>query len=243
MTPIGAAPTVYTAITGCYDSLKPQPAAAMAGSDPVAFLDRDTTAALAGRHRGWRVSTVDPPAAAPHRGARFYKINAHLALPDAACSLWIDASIGIVCPYPLARLVALFLAEHDLCVFRHHARASVYEEAAACKALGLDRAAIIDAQMARYRAAGLPPASGLIEAPILLRRHSAAMRAVNEAWWTEVQHGSRRDQLSFDYVAWKTGFRHACFPLSVATGNGLFVKFRRYPPGWTPLAEDKRKAN
>jgi hypothetical protein len=230
MRPIEAGPTIYTAITDCYDSLKPQPVDAMAGSDLIAFLDRGTTSALAGRHRGWRVATVDPPAAATHRGARFYKINAHLALPDAAYSLWIDASIGIVCPYPLARLAALFLAEHDLCVFRHHARGSVYEEAEACKALGRDRQDIIDAQMARYRADGLPPASGLIEAPILLRRHTAAMRAVNEAWWTELRNGSQRDQLSFNYVAWKTGFRYACFPMSVTTANGLFVKFRRFPP-------------
>jgi hypothetical protein len=228
--PIGTRLTVYTGITDRYDSLKPQPGAAVADSDLVAFLDRDTTTALAGCHRGWRVVTVDPPSESPHRGVRFYKINAHLALPDAEYSLWIDASIGIVCPYPLTRLAALFLRDHDMCVFRHHARTSVYEEAAACKALGLDGADIVDAQMARYVADGLPPTSGLIEAPIVLRRHTAAMRAVNEAWWTELEQGSRRDQLSFNYVAWKTGFRYALFPLSVVTANGLFVKFKRYPP-------------
>jgi len=29
-----------------------------------------------------------------------------------------------------------------------------------------------------------------------------------EDWWTEIKYGSRRDQLSFDYVAWKNEFEY-----------------------------------
>jgi hypothetical protein len=219
--------TVYTAITNRYDSLKPQPAVALEGCEQMAFLDRDTAAAYLGGSRGWRVIAADLPEPDPHRASRFYKINAHLALPASAYSLWIDASIGITCPFPLPRLAELFLGESDLCVFSHYARRSVYEEAEACLAYGLDRPDVIEAQMARYRAEGLPATTGLIEAPVLLRRHSEATRALNEAWWTEIVQGSRRDQLSFNYVAWKLGLRYAEFPLSLAMHNGLFVKFMR----------------
>jgi hypothetical protein len=62
---------------------------------------------------------------------------------------------------------------------------------------------------------------------VILRRHTDAIRHLNEAWWNEIVRGSRRDQLSFNYVAWKLGLRYATFPLSLATGNGLFVKFQR----------------
>jgi hypothetical protein len=86
---------------------------------------------------------------------------------------------------------------------------------------------IIDAQIARYRAEGLPESSGLIEAPILLRRHTPAVARLNAAWWAELARGSRRDQLSFNYASWKLGFCYATFPLSLAVRNGLFVKFRR----------------
>jgi alkaline ceramidase TOD1/glycosyltransferase MUCI70-like protein len=231
--------TIYTAITNRYDTLKPQPAVALEGCDQVAFLDRDTSAAFAGGSRGWHIVTADPPQGDasqgdPHRAARFHKINAHLALPASEYSLWIDASIGVACPFPLPRLVDLFLGDSDLCVFPHYARRSVYEEAEACVAYGLDRRDIIEAQIDRYRAEGLPATSGLIEASVLLRRHSRAMRALNEAWWAEIVRGSRRDQLSFNYVAWKLGLSYALFPLSLAMRNGLFVKFMRSSGGETP---------
>jgi hypothetical protein len=224
--------TVYTAITNRYDTLKPQPVAALDGCEQVAFLDHETAALVAGHSRGWRCVVADPlqgdtPHGDPHRAARFHKINAHLALPESEYSLWIDASIGIVCPFPLPRLADLFLGDRDLCAFPHYARRSVYEEAEACAAYGLDRPEIIDAQIARYRAEGLPETTGLIEAPVLLRRHAPAIRSLNEAWWMEIVRGSRRDQLSFNYVAWKLGLSYATFPLSLAMRNGLFVKFMR----------------
>ena len=28
-----------------------------------------------------------------------------------------------------------------------------------------------------------------------------------EDWWTEIKYGSRRDQLSFNYIAWKNNFK------------------------------------
>jgi len=219
--------TVYTAITDRYDTLKPQPAAALEGCEQLAFLDQATASAQSGRSRGWQIAVGEFPAGDPHRAARFAKINAHLVLPDSEYSLWIDASIGVACPFPLGRLAELFLVDSDLCLFRHHARRSIYEEAAVCRDHRLDRPEVIDAQVARYRAEGLPEEAGLVEAPVILRRHTGAVRAFNEAWWSELVRGSRRDQLSFNYVAWKLGLSHAQFPLTLATRNGLFVKFLR----------------
>jgi hypothetical protein len=60
-----------------------------------------------------------------------------------------------------------------------------------------------------------------------LRRHTQAVRAFNEAWWTEIVRGSWRDQLSFDYISWKLGISYVNFPLSLHEGNGLFRKFQR----------------
>jgi hypothetical protein len=153
----------------------------------VAFLDGGTAAGLAGQHRGWRAVALEPQADDPARAARFPKINAHLALPETEYSLWVDASIGITCPFPfpfpfpLPLLAELFLSDCDLYVFRHHERRSIYEEAEACKAYGLDRTEVIDAQIARYRAEVLPESSGLIEAPILLRRHAPEVAHLNSA--------------------------------------------------------------
>jgi hypothetical protein len=97
----------------------------------VAFLDGGTAAGLAGQHWGWRAAALELQADDPARAARFPKINAHLALPETEYSLWIDASVGITCPFPLPLLAELFLGNCDLCVFRHHKRRSIYEEAEA----------------------------------------------------------------------------------------------------------------
>ena len=43
----------------------------------------------------------------------------------------------------------------------------------------------------------------------------------------KIVRGSRRDQLSFSYVAWKLGLSCATFALSLAMRNELFVKFMR----------------
>jgi hypothetical protein len=229
--PSRAGSTVYTAITDSYDTLKLQPPESIGDWRQVAFLDVCSRSALGSRLNGWTAADIGAIGGSdlsdPHRISRFPKINAHLALPDATFSLWVDASIGIVAPLPLGRLVDLFLGDSDICVFRHGQQQTVEEEAEICKWFGLDRPETIDAQMGRYRAAGFPDEEPLAELPVILRRHSPAMRAFNEAWWTEVVNGSRRDQLSFNYVAWKLGVRYATFPLSVAAGNGLFLKFRR----------------
>ena len=31
-------------------------------------------------------------------------------------------------------------------------------------------------------------------------------------WWSEIKYGSKRDQLSFDYIAWKSGLDFVYLP-------------------------------
>ena len=39
---------------------------------------------------------------------------------------------------------------------------------------------------------------------VILRRHNEEdCIKLMESWWTEIQYNSKRDQLSFNYVAWK----------------------------------------
>lgn len=218
--------SIYTAISNCYDTLKPQPRSFAAKTRQVAFLDRETAEFHGEHRRGWEVTVRDAHAAEPRRAARYWKANAHVALPEARVSLWVDASIAIVAPMNLQRLAGLFLKDHDICVFNHHARSSIAQEADACKMLGLDEPRLIDDQLAGYYADGFPDAQ-LAELPVILRRHTPAVQGLNEAWWSEIAAGSHRDQLSFNYVAWKTGVRYESFPMTLAVRNGLFVKFRR----------------
>jgi hypothetical protein len=38
------------------------------------------------------------------------------------------------------------------------------------------------------------------------------MKRFDEVWWDEISRHSRRDQLSFNYVAWKLGFEYSTLP-------------------------------
>ena len=149
--------------------------------------------------RGWQLAPANVPGIDDRRASRYHKINSHLALPESSYSLWIDASVSIVAPYPVNRLADKFLGECDICVFRHSVRRSIYEEAEVCKQLGLDRTETVDSQVGRYRREGLPPDTGLAELPVILRRHSSAMRAFNEAWWSEILSASTTSPGSWEH--------------------------------------------
>jgi len=45
---------------------------------------------------------------------------------------------------------------------------------------------------------------GLITGGVILRKHNEQdCIKTMEDWWTEIKYGSKRDQLSFNYCAWK----------------------------------------
>jgi hypothetical protein len=218
---------IYTAITGRYDRLKRQSAQAAAGARQVAFVDEETR--RVGGPAGWELCSITQEGTDANRMAKHPKVLSHRVLPDADCTLWMDASVLLIAPFDMARLTELFLADSDLCVFGHDRRGCVYEEARRCIELGLDEPETIVRQMARYRDDGFPVDAGLAEATVILRRHTPEICAFNERWWQEIERGSRRDQLSFPYVAHKMGLSYHRFPLSLGMRNGLFMKIARSP--------------
>jgi hypothetical protein len=63
---------------------------------------------------------------------------------------------------------------------------------------------IIEKQMKRYEALGYPKDNGLITGMIIMRRHNSedCIQTMN-TWWEEICCQSKRDQLSFNFSAWK----------------------------------------
>jgi hypothetical protein len=219
---------VYTAITAGRDALREQPASAVGGVPFVAFVDARSRPWSTRRDRTatWQLRDIAPSQGDPNRAAKIYKVLSHRYFPDAEYSLWIDGSVSIAYTFETARLFALYLQRTDLCMFRHTQRRCLYAEAEVCRARQLDAPAVIDAQVERYRRDGYPADAGLGEATVLLRRHSPAVRAFNEMWWDEISNGSKRDQISLGYVAWKLGLDIGYFPIDLFGPNGLFRKVR-----------------
>lgn len=145
----------------------------------------------------------------PRMRARRHKMLPHLLYPDAEYSLWVDG-----CLTPMTEpheLVNRYLQHCDMCLFRHMQRGCVYEEAEACIKLEKDDPRLINKLMARYRREGYPVRNGLAETTAVLRRHTPAMNGFNELWWDELRNNSVRDQLSFDYLSWKTKMPYVVF--------------------------------
>jgi hypothetical protein len=201
---------VYTAITRGYDILKEQPRATTKEASFVAFLDEPWESET------WRSLPVHTALSDPNRNAKIHKILSHVYLPDAEYTLWIDGSVTIQPVDSIQRLIDVYLADCDLAVFRHRLRTCVYQEANVCLQRRLDEPEVIWQQACRYTREGYPANAGLAECSVILRRHTSRVRAFNEAWWDEIATGSRRDQLSFGYVAQKVALRYGFFPGSIA---------------------------
>jgi hypothetical protein len=214
---------VYTAITGTYDSLKRQPRRAREGADFVAFLEAPRPS------KTWRIQEIHGSFPDPARNAKIHKILPHRYFPRARYSLWMDGSVTIRFPHSVHRLIELYLADCDLAVFQHRSRTCLYQEADVCLRRKLDDPALVWRQICRYTQEGYPPNAGLAECTVVLRRHTPAVEAFNEAWWDEIAHNSRRDQLSFPYVAAKVGLRYGTFP-GTLVDNPLFHRARHTTP-------------
>lgn len=106
---------------------------------------------------------------------------------------------------PLEELIDKYLGEHDIAFFKHPLRDCIYEEAEVCRQLLLDDVFIMEFQMNKYKKMGYPEHNGLIDGSIILRRHTKKIAELNTEWQRQCTSGSRRDQLSFNFVAWKLG--------------------------------------
>ena len=194
---------VYTAIYGDKDELH-EPSFRLMDSDLVCFTDSKHLKSASFDIRVYPSVDQDPV-----RSAKVFKVLPHWFFPDYEYSLWVDASVTFK-TLDIPALIANYLRNHDMAFFAHPDRDCVYDEAEACIAAQCDDAKLIREQMEQYRDEGYPPHNGLIAGGVIPRKHlSADVIRVDEDWWAEILKFCRRDQLSFNYVAWKNKFAWA----------------------------------
>jgi hypothetical protein len=136
------------------------------------------------------------------RASRIPKILPHLVLPaETDYSIWHDANFQLTMS-PRATIGEL-LRFDDWAAHKHPARDCIYREADILLKEKIGTPTLIEAEIARYRAAGYPEANGygtgagLWANGLLVRRHTPAVAAVNERWWDFYAAGCERDQISF----------------------------------------------
>ena len=150
--------------------------------------------------------TVPTPTGDPKRAVCRFKILTHHLPHYHNISVWIDASFKL--KQPIDKLVQDFAESSDqIRMFPHPRRNCTYQEAQACLAGKLDDPDIITRQMAQYIEEGLPVGYGMVAAGLIFRKNTMAVNAFNMLWANAYEKGSRRDQLSVMYAAWKLGMK------------------------------------
>lgn len=187
---------VYTAFSRGYDTLQPVPRRWRKEASFTAFLENRPRLV-----RGWEIKPLHQGFIDPCRNAKIHKILSHVYFPSEEYTLWTDGSIAITSKWTVRKLVREYLSDCDIVVFKHRRRQCIYAEAKECIAQKKDAPAIIRRQIRLYRSENYPVNHGLIEGCVILRRHTPKIIRFNELWHQLIMNYSRRDQLSFNYVA------------------------------------------
>lgn len=197
---------IYTCITNGYDTLK-DPTVVTEGYDYVCFTDDADMKSDIWQFRPLPKEVDEIPS---NKKQRFIKINPHLFLKEYDFSIWIDGNVTIrgnldhFINYVMEHKESFLKSKCSVFVPKHPWRDCIYKEAAIVKEMLKDSSAV-EKQIAKYEAEGFPKKYGLLQSNILLRKHNDPQCIkLMESWSNEVMNFSHRDQLSFNYVLWKS---------------------------------------
>lgn len=134
------------------------------------------------------------------RIARYVKTHPHELLPEYDATIWIDANISIISCELYERGIDLLNKDINVAGIKHPFRDCIYDEAFVVLANGLEYERIINKWCHFLRQSEYPRHNGLFESNVLYRRNNQVTNNANDLWWSYINHYSRRDQLSLNFV-------------------------------------------
>ncbi len=158
----------------------------------------------------WRpvqFDATDHPVYAARRAKLCLHETVHQVAPDCDVYIWIDAAYELHVD-PRVFIPTALRADIGMLVHPHHT--SIIDEAAAIMHRRAPphpwpSQADLDRQVDRYLSERYPN-TALSSTGLVVRRNDVRTHKFNNAWWLELQaYRHTRDQMSFDYVAWKQG--------------------------------------
>lgn len=212
--------TVYSCITGRYDVVNHTLMRSIGLAEPdvkyVLYTDMVTQPEMRTNPKA-SISWEYRPLVWKHplcrrRTARWHKINSHLLPDDAEYTVWVDGSQRVKPIGIRTQLVEPLAGRYVLAAFKHPDRTCVYQELQACINHKKDNPQLMKMQIDKYRKEGYPAWNGLVETACVFRRNCQDVTNFNELWWQQLNENSYRDQLSFNYAAWKLGQEYGIIP-------------------------------
>ena len=138
---------------------------------------------------------------------RFIKLHPHLYFKNYNLSIYIDASFQIKGDLNQF-LLRVITTKYKIYTFEHPARNKIFNETFAVVKSGKESQNLSKFIRERYKKEKFPDNNGLIESCLIIRKHNEREVIENmHKWYEEIEKYSHRDQLSFNYIAWKTGIK------------------------------------
>jgi hypothetical protein len=230
--------TLYTAIVGQYDYLKPiqQPQ-----SEPwkfICYTDQPEDSVVFDLYRDqpehlklWEIRRIETdPALSDTKNARKIKILYHKYV-ESEISIWLDGTFFV--NTDLRLWAESYIKDRHFVTVYHPFDDCLYVDGFACMNGGRGDKWELMEQLAAYRKMGIPENNGLISSGVLMRRLTPKVIEACEAWWEQVEKYSERDQIAFGYVNWKYPGVHK----SIKWNYTIQKEFQHCPHRHKPWAE------
>jgi hypothetical protein len=162
---------------------------------------------------------------------RALKLLPHILFNNYDMSLWVDGSVQI------KKDLEGFINSHSnkkITLSENPYVNCIYEESDLIKKLKKEKPEVIDNQISKYSNLNYPKNNGSVQTGVLFRKHNdPEVIKFNEDWWRETLDNSNRDQLSFNFLKWKSSLNINIIPPD--TLHGEFFKLKKHRKHWTNM--------
>lgn len=211
---------LYTANIGNYDEIH-QPSIVDYDFDYILFSNDVSEKSIG----VWQVRKIPYHNIDNVRVNRWVKLHPDLLLPEYEYSLYHDTNVMVDSANYYGRIKELINSGVLVASMSHHERKCIYEEAFTIMFNRLDSNTKILNEVEHLKKAGYPKNNGLNEANCILRKHNdTTVKQVDDDWWSMLCNYSRRDQMAFNYVAWKNDIKiNLIYPPGQNTRNSTEI--------------------
>lgn len=194
--------TYYTCVTNCKDEIKCP--FREDGVKYVLYTD------MPGFYPGWDQVLIlnNPEGLSKRMMAR--KVKTLGPIDDSEYHVWVDGNVRLL--RPIIDYIGLLPISGNVASRKHPLRNCIYEEATAIKQYQFDDRIKVNNTVDFLKSEGYPENNGLCETNIVIFKNNDASKEFRKQWWNRLLMGSQRDQLSFNYVAWKLGQEISIIP-------------------------------
>ena len=181
---------VVTSIIGPFDGLPIMPASYAEAADFYVVTDRAFDPFSV-----WRPVCCPFEHENPRIRSRFAKANLTTLFSGYEWMLWVDGNVCLLVE-PTALLEAHADRDVDVAFFAHGDRRSLVEEVEACHRFGKDKLSIMMDELGETLANDEYKDDLLLSGSVFIGRPGGPADAFFSLWWSMIQKGSQRDQLS-----------------------------------------------